>query len=151
MDAFRYYSKEAALIDAVSKDLKVPSDDLPGRIASLTEKLKQAEREIAKLHQEQLQAKSAEFVAQAQDINGFKVLTLNLPNGVAANDLRTLATDLRNRLSNDDAIVVLASENDGKLPFIAAATKSARSEEHTSELQSRGHLVCRLLLEIKNL
>src|SRR5690625_6667951 len=27
---------------------------------------------------------------------------------------------------------------------------SARSEEHTSELQSRGHLVCRLLLEKKN-
>src|SRR5690625_6149874 len=26
----------------------------------------------------------------------------------------------------------------------------ARSEEHTSELQSRGHLVCRLLLENKN-
>src|SRR5690625_6884863 len=25
-----------------------------------------------------------------------------------------------------------------------------RSEEHTSELQSRGHLVCRLLLEEKN-
>src|SRR5207253_10652281 len=30
--------------------------------------------------------------------------------------------------------------------FLAAA----RSEEHTSELQSRGHLVCRLLLEKKN-
>src|SRR5690625_7028239 len=27
---------------------------------------------------------------------------------------------------------------------------SLRSEEHTSELQSRGHLVCRLLLEKKN-
>src|SRR5437870_9468713 len=27
---------------------------------------------------------------------------------------------------------------------------SERSEEHTSELQSRGHLVCRLLLEKKN-
>src|SRR5690625_5273799 len=26
----------------------------------------------------------------------------------------------------------------------------ARSEEHTSELQSRGHLVCRLLLEKQN-
>src|SRR5437870_9796181 len=26
-----------------------------------------------------------------------------------------------------------------------------RSEEHTSELQSRGHLVCRLLLENQNL
>src|SRR5437870_8663571 len=28
---------------------------------------------------------------------------------------------------------------------------SSRSEEHTSELQSRGHLVCRLLLEDKKL
>src|SRR5690625_6386720 len=28
--------------------------------------------------------------------------------------------------------------------------RSAKSEEHTSELQSRGHLVCRLLLEKKN-
>ena len=27
--------------------------------------------------------------------------------------------------------------------------KKYRSEEHTSELQSRGHLVCRLLLEKK--
>src|SRR5439155_23537453 len=29
----------------------------------------------------------------------------------------------------------------------ATARPLARSEEHTSELQSRGHLVCRLLLE----
>src|SRR5690625_6049873 len=28
---------------------------------------------------------------------------------------------------------------------------STRSEEHTSELQSRGHLVCRLLLEKKKI
>src|SRR5256884_4444322 len=31
----------------------------------------------------------------------------------------------------------------------AAASSIARSEEHTSELQSRLHLVCRLLLEKK--
>src|SRR5437870_9830739 len=29
--------------------------------------------------------------------------------------------------------------------------RSTRSEEHTSELQSRGHLVCRLLLEKKKM
>src|SRR5690625_6324480 len=29
------------------------------------------------------------------------------------------------------------------------AVSSSRSEEHTSELQSRGHLVCRLMLEKK--
>src|SRR5690625_6063885 len=31
-----------------------------------------------------------------------------------------------------------------------ALVSICRSEEHTSELQSRGHLVCRLLLEKKN-
>src|SRR5690625_440760 len=42
------------------------------------------------------------------------------------------------------------------IAIIAPATaniiaKMARSEEHTSELQSRGHLVCRLLLEKKHI
>src|SRR5690625_6516090 len=32
-----------------------------------------------------------------------------------------------------------------------STSSSSRSEEHTSELQSRGHLVCRLLLEKKNI
>src|SRR5690625_5477530 len=32
---------------------------------------------------------------------------------------------------------------------IMVRTPGTRSEEHTSELQSRGHLVCRLLLEKK--
>src|SRR5690625_5828275 len=40
----------------------------------------------------------------------------------------------------------------GGIPAISAIfqwRRSERSEEHTSELQSRGHLVCRLLLEKK--
>src|SRR5699024_12560677 len=35
------------------------------------------------------------------------------------------------------------------LPLVAQFKGAARSEEHTSELQSRFDLVCRLLLEIK--
>src|SRR5690625_4774174 len=40
----------------------------------------------------------------------------------------------------------------GRTPGIMrpALSPTLRSEEHTSELQSRGHLVCRLLLEKKN-
>src|SRR2546422_8450984 len=38
----------------------------------------------------------------------------------------------------------------GSRTFLLARERSLRSEEHTSELQSRLHLVCRLLLEKKN-
>src|SRR5439155_11920470 len=37
-----------------------------------------------------------------------------------------------------------------KFHLVICLSKTSRSEEHTSELQSRGHLVCRLLLEKKN-
>src|SRR5439155_14457224 len=35
------------------------------------------------------------------------------------------------------------------MPLARNSATTCRSEEHTSELQSRGHLVCRLLLEKK--
>src|SRR5437870_5903217 len=57
------------------------------------------------------------------------------PDGWAAFRKRYLK-----ELSNAEAADALA-----KLYHFAAGRK--RSEEHTSELQSRGHLVCRLLLE----
>src|SRR5437870_8843578 len=48
----------------------------------------------------------------------------------------------------------LPRQGDHRAGIACRATASIgsdhRSEEHTSELQSRGHLVCRLLLEKKN-
>src|SRR5207253_3995733 len=51
--------------------------------------------------------------------------------------------------------VFLVSRSDPRDDVVTRCTRRirgrnpARSEEHTSELQSRGHLVCRLLLEKK--
>src|SRR2546422_1956558 len=42
-----------------------------------------------------------------------------------------------------------SSEGEGA-PATCCGSHTKRSEEHTSELQSRLHLVCRLLLEKKN-
>src|SRR5690625_5873118 len=48
-------------------------------------------------------------------------------------------------------LVILSSSFNGRVPSVGSPPAPAfqRSEEHTSELQSRGHLVCRLLLEKK--
>src|SRR3712207_7993598 len=47
--------------------------------------------------------------------------------------------------------VKAAGENRTTNPSQRLSLKRRRSEEHTSELQSRQYLVCRLLLEKKNL
>src|SRR5690625_5795452 len=50
-----------------------------------------------------------------------------------------------------DALVVVTSIRRSPCrTVIATGTVWVRSEEHTSELQSRGHVVCCLLLEKKN-
>src|SRR5437870_6732000 len=50
--------------------------------------------------------------------------------------------DTRTTIRRDGLEMIISSGRPG-------GSGSERSEEHTSELQSRGHLVCRLLLEKK--
>src|SRR5690625_6461003 len=74
----------------------------------------------------------------------FEFLALNIP---------MLLIPLTHGASRGDQIVNARSfEKQGYAQVLEEDKLSGenRSEEHTSELQSRGHLVCRLLLEKKN-
>src|SRR2546422_7293690 len=55
----------------------------------------------------------------------------------------------RQKAEREGASIRLDRGFSDELPY-PAASFDLRSEEHTSELQSRLHLVCRLLLEKKN-
>src|SRR5215510_16266770 len=76
-------------------------------------------------------------------------------NDTATTEIYTLslhdALPIRGRERNGAA---LSGGARGQAAVLQRARRSGiagrRSEEHTSELQSRGHLVCRLLLEKKN-
>lgn len=125
LDSFRYLSKERALVEGLATALKAPSEQVPDRVAQLTQKLKEAEKQIAALHKQQLAAQTADFVSKAKDVNGFQVVALTLPAGVSGGDLRTMAMDIRGRMGDQEAVIVLGSQNDDKFPFIAAATKAA--------------------------
>src|SRR2546422_7798835 len=63
------------------------------------------------------------------------------------------AMDQVAKKTNDDALKIFKKAIENVKPLLEVKTRrvgGARSEEHTSELQSRLHLVCRLLLEKKN-
>src|SRR2546422_854856 len=68
-------------------------------------------------------------------------VTLNLAIGQGEN-AQTLVNMLR-------FYQMLASDGRARSPYLVHPAPGRRSEEHTSELQSRLHLVCRLLLEKK--
>src|SRR5205814_8568214 len=79
----------------------------------------------------------SDAVRAGADLGGFEVVVCDdWQEGVAA----SLRAGVR-ALAGVDHVVVLL----GDMPFVTPQ----RSEEHTSELQSLRHLVCRLLLEKK--
>src|SRR3712207_7671560 len=59
-------------------------------------------------------------------------------------DVRSVVADQLERL-------VVAGRHDGDRGAVGQRAREVRSEEHTSELQSRQYLVCRLLLEKKKI
>src|SRR5690625_5721503 len=59
--------------------------------------------------------------------------------------IRLVAGDVGDQQHLDD----LAAGGGAELDLHVVPLVGVRSEEHTSELQSRGHIVCRLLLEKK--
>src|SRR5690554_893418 len=58
-------------------------------------------------------------------------------------------TKLKDINYNEFDLIILADEEEETLTINKLDLEKYRSEEHTSELQSRPHLVCRLLLEKK--
>ena len=125
MESFRYFSKEAALASGLATELKTPSEQLPERIAQLTERLRSAEKEIENLHRQQLLSQTGDLAAKAQPAGEFTLVAEHLPAGIGTGDLRTMASDVRGKLGGQNAVVVLASEDNGKAAFAVAATKQA--------------------------
>lgn len=125
MDSFKYLSKEAALASGLAAELKAPTEELPDRIAQLSERLRAAEKEIENLHRQQLLASTADLAAKAETVGGRKLVATQLPDGITTGDLRTIAGDLRGKLQGEDAVVVLMSNAGGKVSLAAAATAPA--------------------------
>lgn len=125
MDSFKFLSKEAALASGLAAELKAPTEELPDRIAQLTERLRAAEKEIENLHRQQLLASTANLADEAQSVGVHRVVAKQLPEGINTGDLRTIANDLRGKLQAEDAVIVLLSQVDGKVSLAAAATPQA--------------------------
>ncbi|MBV7412080.1 alanine--tRNA ligase [Dermabacteraceae bacterium TAE3-ERU27] len=126
--AQRFQAKEHALVSQLSELLKVGSDDLPERVKALTQKLKDTEKELAKLKAAQLQAQAGELAATAVTVGSTRLLAHDAGSDVAAGDLRTLAMDLRTRLGDDSpAVVAVAGESNGKAALVIATNESARN------------------------
>ncbi|WP_026876088.1 alanine--tRNA ligase [Jiangella gansuensis] len=109
IEGFRYLATERALVSRLADLLKVQPDQLPERIERLVAQVRDAEKELSKVRASALGARAGELAASARDVYGVAFVGYEAPAGTAADDLRSLALDVRGRLGNEKPAVVAAS------------------------------------------
>jgi len=119
VEGFHYLARERDVVSELNLLLKTKSDDVVGRVSDLMERLKAAEKEIARARTAQLLASGGSIAATAVDVNGVQVVAQRVP-GVGGGDARTLAQDVRARLGDAPAAVVLIGDADDKVAVVAA-------------------------------
>lgn len=128
MDAFRHLAAERALVTSLTEMLKVPSNLLEDRVSATLGKLKAAEKEIERLRHEQLSAQAGQLLGAAVDAAGVKVIAHDAGQVSGADDLRSLALDLRDRLGSQPSTVAVAGASNGRPVILIATNEAARAE-----------------------
>jgi alanyl-tRNA synthetase len=127
LESFKHLAKERALMAGLASSLKVPSDEVPARVANLVERLKAAEKEIERNRLTDARAAAANAAAGAQRIGSVRVVAQRMSAGMTAGDLRSLVGDLRGKLGDAPAVVALIAEGDGdSVPYAVAANTAAQ-------------------------
>jgi alanyl-tRNA synthetase len=126
LDAFRFLSKEHLLVSTLADQLKARPEELPERINGLVERLRTAERDLEKVRAGAVLSSSAALAEAAEDVDGVALVAVAAPDGLAAHDLRALASDVRGRLGSRPGVVALFSADGDKASFVVATTAAAR-------------------------
>jgi alanyl-tRNA synthetase len=127
LDSFRHLAKERALMAGLAASLKVPSEEVPARVATLVERLKMAEKDVERMRLSAARAAAGNAASTAEQVGKVRLVAQRLAAGMTAADLRSLVGDIRARFGADPGVVVLITEGaDDTVPFVVAANQAAQ-------------------------
>jgi len=120
-DAYSFLAKEHILLNSLTEIIKgARVEELPERVFELVTKVKNVEKELATLKSAQAMASISSLVNEFVVVNGRNILVTQVSDGLAADDLRTMSLDLRNRRS--ESVIALLSVNEGRVTLVVAVS-----------------------------
>ena len=121
----KYYEEVEAELHEAAKAAKTTPVALTSKIHALLDEIKSLNSENEKLKSRLANYSMGDFMSQVKEVNGIKVLALKV-SGVDMNGLRSLGDQLKDKLG--DGVVVLVSEQDGKVNLMATATDAVQKK-----------------------
>jgi len=125
-DAYRYLAREHHLVGQLAELTKVRPDELPDRISKMLDRLKQAEKEIAKARTNALTSNIDELIGAPVKVANTNVYRFTAPTGTTAGDLRDLVTSAKSGIKLNNYVLIGATIDDGKVAFVITTDSAAR-------------------------
>ncbi|MGH4020935.1 MAG: alanine--tRNA ligase [Pseudonocardiaceae bacterium] len=126
VDAYRFLAREHLLVAQLTDTLKVRPEQLPDRVAEITSRLREAEKDLAVFRTERIRHAAADLAGNPTDVHGVAVVTHHVSGGASTDDLRRLALDVRGRINGRPGVVVLTSLADDRPIVVAAVDEQAQ-------------------------
>ena len=124
-DAYRYLAREHLLLESLTEIIKgARAEELPERISELVNRLRDVEKELARLRSAQALGQVSSIAKGSRDIKGFSVITQHLKDGITGDDLGKIALDLRKRSAN--SLIALISVVEAKAILVVAVGDESR-------------------------
>ncbi|GAA4354036.1 alanine--tRNA ligase [Angustibacter luteus] len=125
-DAYEYLAREHALVGQLTEALKVRPEELPDRVGSILTRLREAEKQIAAMRQQQVLAAAAGLASSARDVYGVSFVGHDAGEDVDADGLRTLLLDVRGRITGRPVVVAGTAVAKGRPVVVVATNDEAR-------------------------
>jgi alanyl-tRNA synthetase len=127
VDAFHFLAREHLLVEQLTEALKARPEELPERVSTLLEQLREAQRELARMRQGRLLAGAGDLARGARDVFGVSFVGHHAPDVTGADDLRQLALQVRGELAADrPAVVAVAGVAEGRPAVVVAVNDHGR-------------------------
>ncbi|SFD86797.1 alanine--tRNA ligase [Nitrosomonas sp. Nm166] len=129
--AVEYVQQREAQLQEIAHTLKTNPQEVTQKIAQIIENVRQTEKELARLKTKLTTSQGIDLAAQAQQINGIKVLAAHLENA-DAKTLRETLDQLKDKLKT--CTIVLSAVENGKITLIAGVSANLTNQIKAGEL-----------------
>ena len=124
-DAYNFLAREHIILDSLTELIKgAQIEELPERISDLLEKLKSAEKQINEFKTARALEQAKDLVDKRKSFGGFDAIVSEFASGINADDLRTIALDLRKKIG--DGVVALISKGEDKVSIVTTVGSKGR-------------------------
>jgi alanyl-tRNA synthetase len=127
LDAFSYLAREHVLLGQLAASLKVPTEQVPDRVAATVARLREVEKELSSLRAGGVLQQAGAYAAAARDAYGVAFVGVEAPAGIPGDLVRQLALEIRGRLAPERPGVVVVAAGGARVALVAAVNDAGRA------------------------